>query len=96
MFLVNNVEDTTLRMLQTGDLPNRHRVIVHVKYEEVFVRDAVDLLGRQNEGIQSEDWIIVWGSESSGTKNCLCKREKYTCFRSLLLHTSLRDSKGDN
>jgi hypothetical protein len=46
------------------ELPKRHRVVVHVEDPKLSVKQIIDLLDRQNEGLTSGEWIVVRGSES--------------------------------
>lgn len=58
---INGIE---LRALRVDELPRRHRIVVHVEDPTIPVKEALELLDRQNVGIQSPDWVIAKGSES--------------------------------
>lgn len=65
LFPIHKVGETTLHVLPPDELQWR-RIIVHVEDEEFSSREAIELLRRQNEGIQSKDCTDVRYSESKG------------------------------
>jgi hypothetical protein len=57
-------EGLQLHALGVDELPKRHRVVVHVENPEMYVKETLDLLDRQNKGLASSEWIVVRSSES--------------------------------
>jgi hypothetical protein len=57
-------EGLQLRAVGVDELPKRHRVVVHVEDPKMSVKQILDLLDRQNEGLTSSEWVVVRGSES--------------------------------
>ena len=53
-----------LRALGIDEAPRRHRVVVHVADPKITAKEALQLLDIQNEGLASDEWVIVRGSES--------------------------------
>ncbi|XP_071572498.1 uncharacterized protein [Temnothorax nylanderi] len=53
-----------LRALRLDELPRRHRVVVHVEDPKMPVKEAIELLDRQNKGLQAANWVVARGSES--------------------------------
>jgi len=56
--------ENSLRVLSVDELPKRHRVVVHVEEPDVSAEEALRLLGKQNMGLATNDWIVIKGSES--------------------------------
>lgn len=54
---------TQLRVLRIDELPKRHRVMVHVENPKMPIKDILELLDRQNSGLEN-NWIIVKDSEN--------------------------------
>ena len=52
-----------LRVLPADELPKRHRVVVHVEEPDLSVKEAIELLDRQNAGLALGDWVVSGGSE---------------------------------
>ena len=61
---VLEINGVRLRAVQLDELPRRHRVVVHVEDPRMPVKEAIELLDRQNEGLQAADWVVARGSES--------------------------------
>lgn len=59
-----SVGNVPLRVLPVDELPKRHRVVVHVEEPDLSVKEALELLDRQNAGLAPEDWVVSGGSES--------------------------------
>lgn len=53
-----------LRVVPVDELPKRHRVVVHVEEPDLLVKEAIELLDRQNVGLAPGDWVVSGGSES--------------------------------
>jgi len=63
------VEGVPLRVLPAGELPKRHRVVVHVEEPDLTAEETVKLLDRQNTGLAAREWVVVRGSESRDAKS---------------------------
>jgi len=57
------VGGNSLRVVPVEELLKRHRV-VHVKEPDLSAEEALRLLGRQNTGLATGDWIVTRGSVS--------------------------------
>jgi len=58
------VGENSLRVVPVEELPKRHRVVVHVEEPDLSAEEALRLLGRQNTGLATGDWIVTRGSVS--------------------------------
>ncbi|KYN04947.1 hypothetical protein ALC62_04172 [Cyphomyrmex costatus] len=66
---VIKIGSTALHVLPAGELPKRHRVVVHVEESDLAVEEAIKLLDRQNTGLDAREWIVVRGSASRDAKS---------------------------
>ncbi|KYN07985.1 hypothetical protein ALC62_01035 [Cyphomyrmex costatus] len=66
---VIKIGGTALHVLPAGELPKRHRVVVHVEESDLAVEEAIKLLDRQNTGLGAREWVVVRGSESRDAKS---------------------------
>ena len=46
------------------ELPKCCQLVVHIEDPEMTVKESLVLLDRQNEGLDTDDWIISRGSKS--------------------------------
>jgi hypothetical protein len=58
------IGENTLRVMPIDELPERHRVIIHVEEPDVTTGEVLSLLGRQNKGLTTSNWVVTRGSES--------------------------------
>lgn len=61
--------ENSLRVLSVDELPKRHRVMVHVEEPDVSAEEALKLLGKQNTGLATNDWIVIRESENRDATN---------------------------
>ncbi|XP_029162919.1 uncharacterized protein LOC114934410 [Nylanderia fulva] len=64
LFADLRLRNVPLRVLPVDELPKRHRVVVHVQEPDFFVKEAIELLDRQNVSLASGDWVVSSGRES--------------------------------
>ncbi|EFN70505.1 hypothetical protein EAG_05614 [Camponotus floridanus] len=80
--------ENSLCVLSVDELPKRHRVMVHVEESDVSAEEALKLLGKQNTGLATNDWIVIKESESRDATN--------THFACLIRDPSLETLKACN
>lgn len=56
--------EVQVRSLRLEELEKRQRIVVHVEDPTMTVKEALDYLDRQNEGLETEEWILHNRSES--------------------------------
>lgn len=64
------IRETPLRVLAAGELPKRHRVVIHVEEPDIEVEEALRLLSQQNTGLATREWVVVRGSRSRDALGC--------------------------
>jgi hypothetical protein len=62
-------------VIPADELPERHRVVIHVEEPDVTTREILTLLGQQNEGLATSDWVVTRGSKSKDAKSA-----HFTCL----------------
>ncbi|EFN63407.1 hypothetical protein EAG_12816 [Camponotus floridanus] len=66
------MEGNSLRVVPVDELPRCHRVVIHMDEPDLSAEETLKLLGRQNTGLTTEDWIVTRGSVSrDATFACL-------------------------
>lgn len=58
-----NINGVSVRLLPAEDLYKPHRVMVHVTYSEISIKDVLKLFDKQNEGLAAEEWFVIKSSE---------------------------------
>jgi hypothetical protein len=51
-------------VLGVDELPKYYQLVVHVEDPEMTVKESLVLLDRQNEGLDTNDWVIARSRES--------------------------------